>query len=173
MSSDLSPKTAAQPTPASGRIIDMHVHLVGDGSSGSGCWLRTSRRRLLLAAFMARHVGLPLAALRGDLDRLYLKRPLQLVRESSLDAVVVLAQEQVYDERGSLVESAGLFHVPNSYVLKLSRHYPEFLPAVSIHPARADALEELDRCLAEGAVLLKILPNCQLCRRPSLNWSSI
>jgi uncharacterized protein len=50
--------------------------------------------------------------------------------------------------------------VPNDYVLNLARQHPEFLPAISIHPARPDALEELDRCLAAGAVMLKILPNC-------------
>ena len=36
----------------------------------------------------------------------------------------------------------------------------EFLPAVSIHPARPDALDELERCLAKGAVMMKCLPNC-------------
>jgi predicted TIM-barrel fold metal-dependent hydrolase len=34
------------------------------------------------------------------------------------------------------------------------------LPAVSIHPARRDAREELDRCLEAGAVMMKCLPNC-------------
>jgi predicted TIM-barrel fold metal-dependent hydrolase len=42
----------------------------------------------------------------------------------------------------------------------LARQHGEFLPAVSIHPARPDALEELERCLAEGAVMMKCLPNC-------------
>jgi predicted TIM-barrel fold metal-dependent hydrolase len=42
-------------------------------------------------------------------------------------------------------------------VLKLAREHPEFLPAVSIHPARPDALEELERCLAGGAVMMKCL----------------
>ena len=51
--------------------------------------------------------------------------------------------------------------MPNEYVLKLARAHPELLPAVSIHPARPDALEELERCLAGGAVLMKCLPNCQ------------
>jgi predicted TIM-barrel fold metal-dependent hydrolase len=46
-------------------------------------------------------------------------------------------------------------------VLGLARQHPEFLPAVSIHPTRPDALEELDRCLAAGAVMMKCLPNCQ------------
>ena len=55
----------------------------------------------------------------------------------------------------------GSFYVPNDYVLKLAREHPEFLPAVSIHPARPDALEELERCLAGGAVMMKCLPNCQ------------
>ena len=36
---------------------------------------------------------------------------------------------------------------------RLAREHPEFLPAVSIHPARPDALQELERCIAEGAVI--------------------
>jgi predicted TIM-barrel fold metal-dependent hydrolase len=51
--------------------------------------------------------------------------------------------------------------VPNDYVLNLARKHPELLPAVSIHPARPDALEEMERCLAAGAVMMKCLPNCQ------------
>jgi predicted TIM-barrel fold metal-dependent hydrolase len=59
------------------------------------------------------------------------------------------------------MERVGTAYVPNDYVLKLAREHPEFLPAVSIHPARPDALEELDRCIAGGAVMMKCLPNCQ------------
>jgi predicted TIM-barrel fold metal-dependent hydrolase len=44
----------------------------------------------------------------------------------------------------------------------LARLHKEFLPAVSIHPARPDALEELERCVQEGAVMMKCLPNCQM-----------
>ena len=110
---------------------------------------------------MVRHIGLPLNALWGDLDRLYVERLVSLVRDSSLDAVVILAQEQVYDEQGRLLEKLGTAYVPNDYVFQLARQYPEFLPAVSIHPARRDGLEELERCLAAGAVMMKCLPNCQ------------
>jgi uncharacterized protein len=56
---------------------------------------------------------------------------------------------------------AGMLYVPNDYVLRLGREHPEFLPGVSIHPGRPDALEELERCLAGGAMLMKCLPNCQ------------
>ena len=138
----------------------MHVHVVGNGAGGTGCWLRVQGWHRPLARFMLRHIGLPWGALSGDLDRLYAERLAQLVRTSSLGAAVILAHDQVYDEQGRVLEDAGSFYVPNDYVLKLAREHPEFLPAVSIHPARPDALEELERCLAAGAVMMKCLPNC-------------
>jgi uncharacterized protein len=142
--------------------IDCHVHIVGNGSSGSGCWVRTPAWQWPLQALMVRHIGLPISALKGDLDALYVDKLIKSVRASSLDAVVILAQERVYDEQGRLLEDLGTAYVPNDYVLKLGREHREFLPAVSIHPARPDALEELDRCIAEGAVMMKCLPNCQI-----------
>src|ERR1043166_1984890 len=148
-----SAKPADQP-------IDMHVHIVGNGAGGTGCWLRLDGWHWPLGAFMVRHIGLPVSVLKGDLDALYIEKLLEMVRGSSLGAVAILAQEQVYDEHGKLMKDFGTLHVPNDYVLDLARRHREFLPAVSIHPARADALEELERCLERGAVMLKILPNC-------------
>src|SRR5579864_6473118 len=135
--------------------VDAHVHVVGNGSGGSGCWLRLNPWRRPMAAVMLRHIGLASAALQGDLERLYVERLLELVRGSSLGAVVILAQEQVYDDQGRVVPDGGSFYVPNDYVLDLARKHAEFLPAISIHPARQDALEELQRCLAGGAVMMK------------------
>jgi predicted TIM-barrel fold metal-dependent hydrolase len=142
-------------------IIDAHVHIVGDGSSGSGCWVRTSGYYRLLARFMLSHIGLPQSALNGDLDRLYLERLLDFIRTSSIAKAVILAQENTYDDGGRLAEGFGSAYVPNSYVISLAAKHPELLPAVSIHPGRADALDELERCLSGGAVMLKLLPNCQ------------
>jgi len=141
--------------------IDMHVHVVGNGTGGTGCWVRVRGWRRPLAGMMLRHIGLPQRAMDGDLDRLYVERLLELVRGSSLGAAVILAQDNVRDEQGRVMEGVGSFYVPNDYVLKLAQDHKEFLPAVSIHPARPDALEELDRCLAAGAVMMKCLPNCQ------------
>jgi predicted TIM-barrel fold metal-dependent hydrolase len=141
--------------------IDCHVHIVGNGSSGSGCWLKKPGWRWPLQALMVRHIGLPVSALKGDLDTLYVDKLLHWVRESSLDAVIILAQELVYDEFGNLQKDLGIAYVPNDYVLKLCRQHKQFLPAVSIHPARKDALEELDRSIEGGAVMMKCLPNCQ------------
>jgi hypothetical protein len=143
------------------RPIDMHVHVVGNGSGGTGCWINVTGWHRPLAALMLRHIGLPGSAMTGDLDGLVVARLLEMLRTSSLGAAVILAQDDVHDENGKVIPGVGSFFVPNDYVLALAKKHPEFLPAVSIHPARPDAIEELERCLAAGAVMMKCLPNCQ------------
>jgi predicted TIM-barrel fold metal-dependent hydrolase len=143
------------------RRIDMHVHMVGNGVASSGGWMRLSGWHRWLAGFMLKQLGLSSSALAADLETLYAEHLLQLVRASSLDAVVLLAHERVHDPDGTPREDLGSMFVPNDVVLDLARRHREFLAGVSIHPARRDALDELDRCVASGAVLMKCLPNCQ------------
>ena len=140
----------------------MHVHMVGNGSAGSGGWLRLTGWHRWLARFMVRQLGFPANVIDGDLESVYSHHLLKLVREStSLDAIVLLAHEQVYDPDGTPRRDLGSMYVPNDVVLDLADRHPEFLAGVSIHPARRDALEELERCIERGAVLMKCLPNCQ------------
>jgi predicted TIM-barrel fold metal-dependent hydrolase len=141
--------------------IDMHAHMVGNGVCGSGAWLRLKGWHRALAGFMVRQLGMPASALEGDLENIYADHLLKLVRESSLDAAVLLAHERVHDPDGTPRADLGSMFVPNDVVLDLARRHEEFLAGVSIHPARPDALDELDRCVANGAVLMKCLPNCQ------------
>jgi hypothetical protein len=140
--------------------VDMHVHVVGNGSGGTGCRLNLASWRKLMASFMVRGVGLPTSVLKGDLDRIYAEHLLLLLRSSSLSHALILAQDYALDEQGQRVERPGSFYVPNDYVLRLAREHPEFLPAVSIHPRRPDAMEELERCIQNGAAAMKCLPNC-------------
>ena len=141
--------------------IDVHVHMVGNGVAGSGGWLHLKGWHRALAGFMVRQLGIPATALEDDLEKIYADSLLRLIRESSLDAVVLLAHERVHDSDGTPRNDLGSMFVPNDVVLDLARQHSEFLAGVSIHPARRDALDELDRCIANGAVLMKCLPNCQ------------
>lgn len=109
---------------------------------------------------MRRTIGLEAKVTTNDFDEQFVAHLAGLVAGSSLDAALLLAQDEVYDETGRKL-AFGSFHVPNDYLFKVCREHPEFVPAVSIHPGRKDALEELDRCLAAGARALKLLPNCQ------------
>jgi predicted TIM-barrel fold metal-dependent hydrolase len=144
------------------KTIDMHVHMVGNEASGNGCWIRITPGKYPLYALMLRILGLPVSSLKQpNFDEIYRDKLLEYIRESTVDAVCLLAQEAVYDADGKLMEGFGNAFVPNDFVLKLARDHAEFLPAVSIHPARPDALDELNRCLDAGAVMMKCLPNCQ------------
>lgn len=144
------------------RRIDCHVHLVGDGSDGSGCFFTLpSPLKRFLAGCMLKEVGLPRAALRGGLDRAFREALLRHTGESGLDAALVLAQDVPYDETGRAMPEKGNFFVPNDYLLDVcAASGGRFIPAVSIHPYRADACRELERCVARGARALKLLPNC-------------
>jgi uncharacterized protein len=146
--------------------IDCHVHVIGTGKHGSGCWYHPRGLTRIGEPLLLRAMGLSAADLQADFETIYVEALLAQVRESGLDAVVVLAQEEPYRDDGTLIADTGSFYVPNDYVLGLAKKHREFLPAVSIHPARRDALDELERCLAGGAVMLKCLPNCQ-----NMDWN--
>lgn len=118
-------------------------------------WRRRLQARLLLWLN-----GLPQAALRGGLDRTYREYLLEWIRTSSLDAAVVFAQDWPHTTDGQALPGQAAFYTPNDAVLALAAEYPDcVIPAVSIHPARKDALAELERCLMAGARILKLLPN--------------
>jgi len=140
---------------------DGHVHLVGNGLSGSGCWLRLDGLwHRALGEVMRRTIGLEAKATARDFDESFVGHLAGLVAASSMDKALLLAQDEVYEDDGRKMDF-GSFYVPNAYLFKVCDRHPEFVPAVSIHPGRKDALEELERCLAGGARALKLLPNCQ------------
>ena len=142
--------------------IDMHVHMVGNAASGHGCWVRVTALKAPLYALMLRKLDLEFSDLeKPSFDDLFRDRLLNFIRASGIDAVCLLAQEAVYKDDGTVWEDAGNAFVPNDYVLGLARDYKEFIPAVSIHPGRHDAIDELNKCLDLGAAMMKCLPNCQ------------
>jgi predicted TIM-barrel fold metal-dependent hydrolase len=146
--------------------IDGHVHVIGTGRHGSGCWYRPRGVTRLGQPLLLRAMGFSRADLAADFETLYIAALRAQIRAAGLDAALVLAQDEPHREDGEVIADTGSFFVPNDYVLGLARAYPEFIPAVSIHPARPDAMDELERCIAGGAAVLKCLPNCQ-----NMDWN--
>jgi hypothetical protein len=139
--------------------IDCHVHMVGNGFNGSGCRLILKKSlRKIMARIMLRGLGLPASALQGNLEDLYLARLLEWLRASSLTHIVLLAQDWVRDRHGAPIESESALYIPNNFVLNIAQANPSVLAACSIHPARPDAIDELVKCHARGAVMMKCLP---------------
>jgi len=141
--------------------VDLHVHILGNGLRGSGCRVSMRSWQRPFIEIMARDVGINIAPDDPALDDLYVDRLVRWVQESSLEKVVILACDDLFDESGTRHPGLSGIYVPNDRVLGLSRSHSEFLPGVSIHPARKDAIAELERCVAAGAILLKLLPCVQ------------
>jgi uncharacterized protein len=141
--------------------IDLHVHILGNGLSGSGCRVSLRWWQRPFVEMMARDIGITMAPDDPALDAAYVDRLVRWVQESSLEKVVILACDDLFDETGGRHPGLSGIYVPNDRVLELARAHPEFLAGVSIHPARKDAIAELERCVAGGAVLLKLLPCVQ------------
>jgi predicted TIM-barrel fold metal-dependent hydrolase len=141
------------------KLLDVHAHVAGSELDGSGCELDPRMRSFLhpwrrlqyeiyLRAGGVEHVD------RGAAE--FAER----LRAVARGRVGVLALDHRYGEDGSLDRDGTPIYVPNDLVLRLAREHPEsFVPVVSVHPYRKDALLELERCAKAGARLVKWLPN--------------
>ena len=141
--------------------IDGHVHFVGDGSNESGCWLRSSTLLdRIVEPIVKAQAGISKSSRQLGVDQAYEERLIGLIDDSLLDAVLLLAMDYPYDEDGNCLKKKAKFYVPNDHVLGLAKKKAQIIPACSIHPARKNAIQELERCVEQGAKVLKLLPNC-------------
>jgi hypothetical protein len=141
--------------------IDMHVHSADIGALLAGA---NGPGRALLRKRLLRMV-------RGELDEhAFSEAPdelnakwrdllLEWIRSSSLDKVMLLALDGVYDKVGQPVPSKTLLTASNAFVWAFIDAHPEFMFGASIHPYRSDALEELERVVKRGACAIKWIPS--------------
>src|SRR3954469_3218129 len=141
--------------------IDVHTHLAGVGTEGSGCWTSPALAKRLAFRILRRLHGITEEHLATSFDQDWAARLADRVRASELDHAVALGFDGVYDARGRLDEALSQSIIPPSWVFEACRGHPELLPGPSINPHRADALERLEECIEGGAVLIKWLPATQ------------
>jgi uncharacterized protein len=140
-------------------IIDLHVHLLGINPANK-CFVGGKFARPGVAQLLARTIGIKGVA-REDIDQAYADLLIHWTRDSSLDAVGVLAFDGVYDAQGQLDRARTALYVDNDYCLDVCAQDQRLLPICSINPQRADAIAELERVVAAGSVAIKTLPNSQ------------
>lgn len=146
------------------QLWDMHCHLLGNGDSGSGCFLHPSLTQGLNLVERARHrVILDASCVPAEapsVDRAYLQRLRQLTEGFPAGARWLLfAFEQAHDDQGRPDREATTMHVPDAYAAAVARAEPRrFGWVASIHPWREDALVRLDAAAADGAAAVKWLP---------------
>ncbi len=146
------------------RQLDVHVHIAGLGSGHTGCCVHPDMRtgihfvkrlqfQVYLRAAGVRHLD--------QADREYVERLVERMREEPRHGrCQILAFDRRYRRDGTVDPARSEFYVPNDYVLALAKEYPDvFVPTISVHPYRPDALRELERGAREGATMVKWLPN--------------
>jgi predicted TIM-barrel fold metal-dependent hydrolase len=141
-------------------IVDCHVHVCAT-TPGHGSVSRSLRRHLSFL-FMRWRLGVSFFADDERLERQVETKLVETVQQTpELDAAVVLAFDKVYDPDGRPNDAKTHLFVTNEYAVELVRKHPKLLFGASVNPYRPDALAELERCVAAGAVLLKWLPVTQ------------
>lgn len=142
-------------------LIDVHTHLAALPADGNGCRMSAKMRRSPAFRMTALRFGLPLEA-PALANRRYLEALIAALDASRrVASVVILGMDGAYDRAGRLDESRTDFLISNDYVFSCAARDRRLLPGVSINPARADAAEELERCAARGAALVKTLAPAQ------------
>jgi predicted TIM-barrel fold metal-dependent hydrolase len=97
---------------------------------------------------------------RENADEEYVARLVRLVRASGRGKHHLLAFDKHYNPDGTVNLKKTNMYVPNEYVVEIARKYREmFLPVVSVHPYRPNALQELERWARAGIKHVKWLPN--------------
>jgi len=143
-------------------MIDVHVHLAALPDGKNGCYISPKMLNGWLFRGFIRSMGLPLND-PARASEMYIDRLLGKLRASThVRQAILLGMDGVYGDDGRLHKEETEFLITNDYVLATAKRFPqEFLPGISINPRRRDAVEELERCAAAGAVLVKVLPNAQ------------
>jgi uncharacterized protein len=143
-------------------ILDMHCHIAGIGSGGSKAWVSDSLRKSWKFPLYLKIFETSEQELLHEGDAVLFDITCHRIRESKwVKDAVILAMDAPHNDEGQMDLKAGEVFVPNRYVGEAVKAYPELHFGASVHPGRADAIEELNWSKQNGAVLLKWLPNIQ------------
>ncbi len=147
-----------------GKTMDYHVHIVGLGKGGTGAYVNPSMQSLLHPVKYIQFSVYKSSSGITDIDNAdaqYIDRLVRLIKGiPDRGKFQILAFDKSYSEKGILIEEKTEFYTPNRYVMELATKYPDiFVPTISVHPYRKDAVERLDYWAKRGAKMIKWLPN--------------
>lgn len=148
----------------SGRLIDHHTHIAGIGTGSSGAFVNPKMRTWSHPFHHLKFkVYLSAAGVADEAhaDTQLINRLVNLVKHiSDHGKHRLLAFDKNYHFDGTPNLAKTEFYVPNEYVFAMAEQQPNlFVPNISVHPYRPDALAELEKWAGRGARVVKWLPN--------------
>lgn len=152
---NLSPKI---PLHISKSLIDIHTHIACK-SKANGCYLNENFIKHWKYKVYLKSMGVSQKELEEEGDEIIPQKLSELISQSQFVAkAVVLALDGFYNTDGSLDLAKTQVLVANNFVLQQTKKFTNLLYAASIHPFRTDALAELVKAKADGAVFVKWIP---------------
>ncbi|MDX2083568.1 MAG: hypothetical protein SFV53_06260, partial [Rickettsiales bacterium] len=146
-------------------LHDHHVHLVGiDEKVGTQVnpkmlsWLHPFHRiktQIYLSAAGVDNIK--------NANEEYIERLVRLIKSNKNHGKFhILAFDHNYNSNGTINDAKSEFYVSNDYMFKFYEKYPDlFVPVISVHPYRKDAVQELEKWAKKGVKWIKWLPNAQ------------
>ncbi|MFZ4798978.1 MAG: amidohydrolase family protein [Bacteroidia bacterium] len=146
------------------KTIDYHTHIVGTGEGNSGNFVN---KEMQSVKYPIKHLKFNIYKSAGGIkntkkaDSEYLNTLVNRIKSiPNHGKYCLLAFDKNYNENGTENLDKTEFYVPNEYVFKIAAQYPDlFIPVISIHPYRKDALLELEKWHKKGGKMVKWLPN--------------
>ncbi len=140
--------------------LDMHVHTAGVGAGGSGAFINREMRESFRFPIYLGAFGVSEEELHGEGDDVVIEKiSAQVAASRRVDKAVVLALDGVIDAEGKLDREATQLYVPNDFVARETRRYENLCFGASVNPYRSDSLRTLHDVKAQGALLIKWIPN--------------
>jgi hypothetical protein len=147
----------SNPTP---KLIDVHVHV---GLLGNR-WPQWGRLSEWFRQQTTYKIFLLFAGIKTDQasDTTLHEAVVKTINNSSMDNVVCLALDPVYDNSGKRCEGASNFWIDNEYIIqRLQKDASKVLFGASVHPYDPNFKNRVNHCIEHGAVLLKWVPSAQ------------
>ncbi|MBI4880833.1 MAG: amidohydrolase family protein [Planctomycetes bacterium] len=139
------------------RLVDFHVHmLTRDVHPDWLSWWHPFKRARTMVYLSSAAVELT-----ENLEADYAARLRELARaRPNQGRFLLLALDRYHEADGSVDLDRTTLCVPNDLVWRIASEHPDvFIPAISIHPYRKDALQELERWGKLGCRFVKWIPN--------------
>lgn len=148
-------------------VWDSHVHVFGNGDSGSGAWFNPQMEKIWRAQqYVQRKMYINAGCVEDLPGRVDASMTARLLAQcEAMPAgfqVILFAFDWARDEAGAVLQEQSTFHVPDAWAAALvARHPQRFAWAASIHPYDPAARDRLDKAAALGACAVKWLPTAQ------------
>ena len=145
------------------RLVDYHTHMIAIGTSVKDAFVNPKMRsgiNLERLKFLIYNSAADVKNI-DNADQEYLNRLVRLARADKRHGKYrILAFDKHYKLDGTVDLSKTYMYVPNDYIIELARQYADiFLPVISLHPYRRDAVDELEKWAKAGVKYVKWLPN--------------